>query len=313
MTISHLSRPARILAMTLLAIALNSCFTGVESTPRITAKDIKKRNVTVSPESRLLADILPLRPSAWAPGMKFYPLDQRVTMIFEQNADSTPDIPLHKPLTLTDIGPRASITGHNITILTFATDDGRVLKYNTGIEHDRLNSLDDLNIPFTVQAALIDSIGSRLTGRHLFVLPARRFSASGTDTTALRYAPVTITGITPGDANYPVRVSFSDADGTQFSLMMTIGNSAASTRNFDKLFSFDDPRQSYPMITDEVWQLIKESRIRTGMSPQECRLALGAPSDIYNTPSTAGIIERWSYDNGIYLIFEDGALVRYRY
>ena len=65
-------------------------------------------------------------------------------------------------------------------------------------------------------------------------------------------------------------------------------------------------------MTDEVWDLVVHSRVRAGMTPAECRLALGAPNDYLRLPSTAGMVERWVYDDGVYLIFEDGQLANFR-
>jgi hypothetical protein len=48
------------------------------------------------------------------------------------------------------------------------------------------------------------------------------------------------------------------------------------------------------------------------MTSSECRLALGAPNDYTRVPTTGGMVERWTYDNGVYLMFEDGVLTRYR-
>ena len=48
------------------------------------------------------------------------------------------------------------------------------------------------------------------------------------------------------------------------------------------------------------------------MSREECRMALGQAPEILRTPSYGGMREVWSYSDGIFLIFEDGYLTRYR-
>ena len=95
-------------------------------------------------------------------------------------------------------------------------------------------------------------------------------------------------------------------------MWLTYGSSRAATRNFDRLFSFSDPRTNYPQISDHTWQLITRSQVAVGMTRDECRLALGAPSSINRGATRAAQLERWLYDDGIYLIFEDGILTRYR-
>ncbi len=54
------------------------------------------------------------------------------------------------------------------------------------------------------------------------------------------------------------------------------------------------------------------SRVRAGMTRDECRLALGQPTDILRIPTNGGMQERWTYSDGIYLVFDDGFLTRYR-
>ncbi|MDE6397581.1 MAG: hypothetical protein K2K84_09950, partial [Muribaculaceae bacterium] len=94
--------------------------------------------------------------------------------------------------------------------------------------------------------------------------------------------------------------------------LITLGHETTSLRNFDTQFSSENPRKKYPRITDEVWDLIQHSRVRNGMTPDECRLALGAPDSYRRVPTTAGMVEYWSYYNGSFLTFEDGVLVRFR-
>ena len=93
---------------------------------------------------------------------------------------------------------------------------------------------------------------------------------------------------------------------------MTVGADRAATRNFSTVFNFDDPRKRYPQISDETWELIINSKVREGMTRDECRLALGAPNSYRTIPVINAVVEQWNYDDGIYLIFEDGLLSRFR-
>ena len=55
-----------IIAAALTAIALHSCFTGIESTPRITAGEVRRQSAAKpTPEMLFLADILPEPPAEW--------------------------------------------------------------------------------------------------------------------------------------------------------------------------------------------------------------------------------------------------------
>jgi hypothetical protein len=78
------------------------------------------------------------------------------------------------------------------------------------------------------------------------------------------------------------------------------------------LFSFDNPRKNFPLVTDENWSKIMHGRVAVDMTRDECRLALGSPSRIDRYQGTTAYGERWSYENGVYLIFFDGVLSSFR-
>ena len=49
------------------------------------------------------------------------------------------------------------------------------------------------------------------------------------------------------------------------------------------------------------------------MTRDECRLALGTPDSIDRATTVGNThFERWSYENGVYLLFEDGYLSKFR-
>lgn len=48
------------------------------------------------------------------------------------------------------------------------------------------------------------------------------------------------------------------------------------------------------------------------MTRDEARLALGAPANIDRRPGYSFMREIWTYENGIFLIFEDGLLKSFR-
>ena len=58
--------------------------------------------------------------------------------------------------------------------------------------------------------------------------------------------------------------------------------------------------------------MIVNSKVAAGMTRDECRLALGAPNSFRTIPVYNAVVEQWNYDDGMYLIFEDGILTRYR-
>ena len=288
-----------------LATALSGCFTGVESTPVISGKDVKRQRAsTLSAEQRYLADIRPAAPSLWAPGKRFIVTDSRIGIVLDASTDAisgarrTPTLTEQPEMTLTFIGAH-----------------GDSLAYHTGIDERNWKSRQSIEIPFTIDADLIDSVARRLVGKYLYIIAQRRMSwPDGNIIAPRRYVGVTVRNVRGGTAELPVIVVIEpdDAPGTLQAVYMPLGDGATATRNFDKVFALENPRSRYPQIEDDVWQLICDGKIRLGMTPDECRLSLGAPTEYLKIPSTSGMVERWTYPDGVYLIFEDGVLARYR-
>ena len=303
-----------------LAATLSACFTGVESTPVISNKDVQRqRATTLSAEQRYLADIHSEAPLQWAPGKRFIVTDSRIGIVMDASSDAAGGT-RHTPtkgdtLRLVAAALTPTLTETPEMTLTFTGAHGDTLAYHTGIDERTWESRQSLEIPFTIDADVIDSVAHRLIGKHLYIIAQRRMSwPDGAIITPRRYVGVTIRDVRGGTAELPVIVIFEpdDAPGILQAVYMTLGDGAIATRNFDKVFALDNPRSRYPRIEDDVWQLICDGKIRLGMTPDECRLSLGAPSEYLKVPSTAGMVERWTYTDGIYLIFEDGVLARYR-
>lgn len=303
-----------------LATALSGCFTGVESTPVISGKDVKRQRAsTLSAEQSYLADIRPAAPSLWAPGKRFIVTDSRIGIVLDVSTDAisgtrrtpTPG----DTLRLVAAAPTPTLTEQPEMTLTFIGAHGDSLAYHTGIDERNWKSRQSIEIPFTIDADLIDSVARRLVGKHLYIIAQRRMSwPDGNIIAPRRYVGVTVRNVRGGTAELPVIVVIEpdDAPGTLQAVYMTLGDGATATRNFDKVFALENPRSRYPQIEDDVWQLICDGKIRLGMTPDECRLSLGAPTEYLKIPSTSGMVERWTYPDGVYLIFEDGVLARYR-
>lgn len=297
---------------------LSGCFTGVENTPRITDRDIKRRDVRVSAEKQYMSDIVPQAPSRWQHGKELYVTDNRISLIFTPMVGGAsqyiPDSLANTIITFQDASFIKGLTGDDEVQLTFKDLHGNILVYRPIMTRRAFEADSALQIPFTVDVDMIANANGRIAGNTYYILTPRRFRDNGTETTGLRYVPVNIVNVVPGNVNYPLRVRFAEHGvGDTLSLFMTVGNSRIATRNFETLFSFDNPRKLYPSIEDDTWAIIQKSQLRDGMTPDECRLALGAPTEYLRIPTTGGMAERWSYGNGVYLFFEDGRLSRYRH
>lgn len=310
MTMRLLS-PLTIVAVLLAGVA-TSCFTGIESTPRITDKDVTRRHVVTTDEDRFLADIARQPLTAWQPGKSFYVTDPKISLALEPGA---PEAATGTELRYLGSRGVTSVTGGEDTELMFAFPEGGEAVYRISASQPKLEKRSAVPIPFTIEMSMVDSVRSRLVGRDLYVRTSLWYDSVGNPFTGLKYIPVKVREVLPGNAVYPVKVIFSaDVDGRPAvaSMFMSVGDSVHSARNFSSLFSFTDPRVRYPMITDANWDRIVHGRVAPEMTRDECRLALGSPSRIDRYQGTSAYGERWTYENGVYLIFFDGILSSFR-
>lgn len=312
------------LLLPVLATGTGACFTGVESTPRIKASDVRKQQAaTLTPEQLFLSEIAPLPPAQWPAGRRLLVASDRISLLFTSASDDASALRGHV-LDFTGFAPVRSLTGDDAVEASFVADDGRRFFYRIpGFSPERLDTVPELAVPFTVDLDVVERIGQAISGRHYYIrTPAWYDGASGDAVNGLRHVEVIVDSVAPGDENFVAAVYFTVADealrrravpegATRFVYMST-GKSRAATRNFDTLFAFGNPRKSFPEIKDDVWNLIIASRVREGMSRDECRLALGAPPTVDRVPTYMGMVERWSYPDGVYMVFEDGYLTRFR-
>ncbi len=320
MTVSMFS-PLRAIVAAVIAAAATSCFTGIESTPRITEKEVSRRNVVVTEEDRWLSDVTPQPLSQWQPGKEFYVTDSKISLALEPGNDSPAQGSVLRYLSSR---PVTSLTGGDDTELVFASSSGGEAVYRINADKSELESRRSISVPFTIEMSMVDSVRTRLLGRELYVRTSLWYDSLGNAMTGLKYIPVRITAIEPGNLVYPVKVTFrtlgdggkavsarNDCPDTA-SVFMSVGAELHSARNFAALFNFSNPRDRYPMITDANWDRIVHGRVAIDMTRDECRLALGSPSHIDRYQGTSAYGERWTYENGVYLIFFDGILSSFR-
>lgn len=307
-------KAASVLAVIIPSLALSGCFTGVESTPKIKASEAEKveKEIGGKAESEFLSGVAPLPPSEWDGQTRFYVSDDKISLIFTSTSTRTDSLAGHT-LSFRGFAPTASVTGEDATEVTFISDRGDLLHYVISATPDEILRRNRLDIPFTVEMTPVAKADSLMRGHTYYVTTAIWYDDTGRAVNRLRHVPVTVVSVTAGNHNHPLLVNFHEQGSeTVYSVFMTIGNDRMATRNFETLFAFDNPRSKYPQIADDMWEKIIHSQLADGMTRDEARLALGAPNEITRVPTNAAMIERWSYDDGIYLIFEDGILTRFR-
>lgn len=304
----------------LLLTPLQGCFTGIESTPRISESDLRKGSTRgTRPELTYLDGISGEPPAAWTAGKRWTVTDPRSERVFGVNLDGA-------VIALAEITEAPSITGLPVAILTFDSPAGRV-SYRTDMSADSLMRRNDFNIPYSVENSLVEAVSSRLKGNRYYVTTSLWNDDVGNSLRGLKYIPVDVVEVEPGRGVYPISlllsydipqkgisatpglVSKTDSNHRFFTLTMAApGHAAGSTRSFADLFSLSDPRKRYPKISDTAWNNIRAGKVSEGMTRDECRLALGAPDEINRNPGYSEMREIWTYSEGIRLVFADGLL-----
>ena len=254
------------------AVAAQSCFTGIESTPRITADDAAARTAPAAPataEAAFMEGVQPQAPAAWAPGKAFTVADGRIGRIFVP-AEPDDSTRVGSPLYFKTFEAANTLSGLDATDVLFADASGAVHRYRLpSVTLAAVDTLAQLDVPFAVDNELVGAIDSRLRGRRLYTRTPQWYSPGGDRyaIAGLRYVAVDVDSVVAGDQYFPAAVCFHTvADSRPGMMLMSVGRGRADTRTFERLFFLGDPRRQYPEIKDEIWSLIVRSRVREGLS-----------------------------------------------
>lgn len=297
------------IACIILSTLTTGCFTGIESTPKITASDVKKENIVITPEQTFLTDIKGEPFSKWTSGKRLFVTDNRISQLLVTPIDE----PLQgKYISFVDDNTVRSITGAPIIELRFNTPQGTTVAYRTDATMGDLEKRHEIDVPFTIEESVIKEVSSRLKGKTYYTTTSIWYDSTGNSFKGRKFVPVTVTDVKPGNTVYPILLEMSDEKGDPFRLYMSVGSDLKAPRGFNNLFAFADPRLKYPTITDATWANIINGKVARDMTRDECRLSLGSPAQVDRRPGYSYLYEIWTYENGIYLVFEDGLLKEFR-
>ena len=295
-----------ILCITLLS----SCFTGIESTPRINADDVDQEDIKLTAEQIFLAGIKPQSFGEWQRGKKFYVTNDKLMLVMS-GADMTQNNLAGTEIMYMSCDTVRSVTGDYATELSFSACDGKIYNYRIDASPSRLAEKESVSIPFTIEKTVVDTVREKLVGIEVYILTPSWYNLEDKAIVGRKFVKVTIESVDYGNDVYPIKVTFIDDRGVKSRVYMSLSDKN-SVRDFATLFSFANPRDKYPSISDVTWENIINSRVALDMTTGECRLALGAPKEVERVPTYGGVQERWIYENGTYLIFEDGLLRQFR-
>ncbi len=291
-------------------VSMTACFTGIESTPRITERTVHRHGADVSGAGTDSLDTILLAPtplSQWGQGKPFYVTDDRVTMLFEA---LPPDITIKQGDTLRyrSFARATNIAGSPVTDLTFTASGVDVpLVYRINTPPDTLLARRQLSVPFTIDLDMVSRADATLSGRTFYIMTPRWLDAEGNPLSSQnKLVPVRITGIVAGNDTHPLRALFLP-EGSDVVSSVWLGR---GTQTPSHIFAADDPWLRYHNIDPEVRALITRGEVRLGMSRRECRMALGQPDDIERGYGYSSVHEKWTYSGGRTLTFTDDLLTQ---
>lgn len=268
---------------------------------------------------RLLGDSLILPTLAtWKEGHRFQATDDKLLLLFglPLPADSISGIKGHH-LAFAGIKSRQDAGGSQGSEIILEDADGNGRQYRLPVRRSvvSMDSATALDLPMLIDLEAVAHTDSILRGRRVWTNSRLWYSPEGNRLSGRKFCPVVITGVTPGNTVFPFFVSYVNEAGLRAGMFMSPGGlwrASRDTRRFDDLFLLSDPKEKYKTVTDENWEAICAGRVNLGMTKEECRLALGSPSDVDGGHNWSSTIDLWRYADGSYLRFEDGLLVAYR-
>lgn len=304
----------KTLPILLFPAILCGCFTGVEYTPRVSDRDVRRENITITPEDTFLAHVADECLGEWKPGKRFRITNDKIRLIFGATA-SPYDSLGGKTLIFKNVKESPSIVGTSVTDISFVTesDPNRTFVYRINRPLAKVMEQESLSIPFTIQETLVDNARALMDGQEYYVLTRTWRDDNDNSINGRQFVRIKVDSVTPGNDVYPIKISFKDDLGTSARIFLHPGSRRHTPRSFPALFSFTNPRLKYPLILDAVWDKIIEGRVMPDMTREECRLALGSPNEVDRGVTNSYFREIWLYENGIYLVFEDGLLKTYRH
>lgn len=291
-------------------VAAQSCFTGIESTPTISDSDVRKQRIELTAEDTYLESVKPESLVEYHPGKTWIVLDSRIgKVMFNRGVGLSAN---HgDTITLQGYNEVTSVTGEPQTEFYFLGPDGQEVSYRASQSVSQLSTAGHIDIPFAVETSVIEQTSKLLTGNDYYIITPSRYDLEGNNFRGRKFVKVHIDSVGAGNDFYPVALYLSDGND-HFKLFMSVLPGSSMPRKFASLLSLSDPRSKYQSITDSNWQNIINGRVAEGMTRDECRLSLGAPTTVERYPGYSLLREMWSYEDGKYLIFDDGILTSFR-
>lgn len=299
----------------LTAFVMTACFTGVESTPKITEADVRSQQAQNRSPEAVFFDSLKYQPfREWKSGKRFLVTEQRISLVLDPQFAASDTSIVGRTLTYESVGEVVTITGLRACDISLRDSLGKNHKYRINASLDELKRRNHVEIPFTIELDVVESAGRMLNGNTYYLINSNVQDINGRSTLSPKFLPVVIEDTKPASQFSPIRVTirYTSMPEVKRQVLLGIGPTTTASRMFENNFSFTDPRTSHTSVTENHWQMIVNNQVAMGMTREECRLALGKPAHIDRIPARDGLHEIWTYDGGVTLSFVDGLLTEQR-
>lgn len=298
------------IAAIMTSLLLCSCFTGIEGTSKVKLSREDRKTAEPSAEEMLIADVESTPLGKWQSGKKFYVTDKRLYYALRQRDAASREL---SGDTLVYIGTCEQPTPSGVSSLWIVFSDGVTeWEYDTHKRADEaLNTVMNTELPMLIDSDYVTQVRNKLKDRKLWIRTSEWYDSGGERVKGKKFEGITVTDVEEGNTMFPLRIEFI-FEGDKRYVYMSSGFRSTDSRQFQNLFSLSDVRGNYRNVSDEVWELIREGNVRTGMTKDECRLSLGAPESTQSGRDYSKLLDVWSYGDGKYLKFEDGILVDFR-
>lgn len=199
----------------------------------------------------------------------------------------------------------------NKTYLVFESD-GKKYEYSSFFSMGAVKEYTEASVTGLVYYDEVEKCQQLLKDQKLYTLDVPWFDGvNPKPVMAGKFQPITITDIGVGTQDGPVKISFKPEGEDKIYYVNTrlSGINKATGEfgvDFDKAFTFDDPRQEFPGISDEHWHTIQHRKVQTGMTKHECNLAWGKPDKVSSTNTNGLEVETWTYGLSRSVTFKNG-------
>lgn len=298
-----------------LNFTLTSCFTGIESTKKINLSREDKKRANPSPEEIFMEQLQPLPLQSWERGKKFLVSDDKALFIIVPQKGilpTAPDSMKGKFIEFAGIESKVNAAG-NLTVSVLFSDGSYIYAYDTGKEFQ--NAMTDVTsdrIPMLIDVDMVAQAHDLLTGHTLWTRSNLWYDKDGNRIDGKKFVEVKVEDVLTGNMIFPLLLKIRTLENDIAYIYMNFGHADNESRSFHNIFSLSDIKKNYPNIEPETWEYISVGKVKPGMTKDECRLALGNPTDLNSGHDYSQTLDIWIYENGRVLWFEDGRLVKVR-